>query len=448
VTFPRVLVVAMGRINAMDTGNNGLLLRNLFNGWPRENLAQVYSGNDNGDAGFFGSYYPLGPDDRRFGKYFFKLKAGEMQTASSGNATPDAPASPPRLSSHLKTISKRLLLETGLYELIFRPQLSRQLLDWVHAFKPDIIFAQGYNLSFSWLPVLLKQETGARLSLLATDDWPTYLYAGQLGESKLFSWLLRPQVVEATRQLMAATDVPFAFGQAMTDEYSARYDKPFITLSHADNWQRFDDAVPCRMHGESVRTIIAIGNYNCYRWPLLLDADACCRLLAEQGMHVRIAVLSCGIDPEGERALAHCSHLDLLPDPGNDLLPAYLKGADTLLLVEGFDEGFVDSIRLSVSSKSHLYMFSRRPIVVYAHPDTGVARYASAYGWGLVVKERNVAKLTAAIKATLSEQETVSRLIVSADKTAMSFHTHEAITTRFLSVLTSGRVENLGQEKG
>lgn len=435
MTFPRVLVVAMGRINAMDTGNNGLLLRNLFNGWPRENLAQVYSGNDNGDAGFFGSYYPLGPDDRRFGKYFFKLKAGEMQTASSGNATPDAPASPPRLSSHLKTISKRLLLETGLYELIFRPQLSRQLLDWVHAFKPDIIFAQGYNLSFSWLPVLLKQETGARLSLLATDDWPTYLYAGQLGEPKLFSWLLRPQVVEATRQLMAATDVPFAFGQAMTDEYSARYDKPFITLSHADNWQRFDDAVPCRIYDASVYSVVAVGYFNKNRWPLLLDADACCRLLAEQGMHVRIAVLSCGIDPEGERALAGCSHLDLLPDPGNDLLPAYLKGADLLLLAEGFDEAWVTSIRLSVSSKSHLYMFSRRPIVVYAHPDTGVARYASAYGWGLVVKERNAARLAEAIKSILNDGDMANTLIARGDQTANEFHVHGVCQTRFIHAL-------------
>lgn len=435
MTFPRVLVVAMGRINAMDTGNNGLLLRNLFNGWPRENLAQVYSGNDNGDAGFFGSYYPLGPDDRRLGKYFFKLKTGEMQTASSGNTAPDASFSPDRFSSRLKSIGKRLLLETGLYELIFRPQLSRQMLDWVHAFKPDIIFAQGYNLSFSWLPVLLKQETGARLSLLATDDWPTYLYAGQLGEPKLFSWLLRPQVVEATRQLMAATDVPFAFGQAMTNEYSARYDKPFITLSHADNRQRFDDAVPCRIYDASVYSVVAVGYFNKNRWPLLLDADACCRLLAEQGMHVRIAVLSCGIDPEGERALADCSHLDLLPDPGNDLLPSYLKGADLLLLAEGFDEAWVTSIRLSVSSKSHLYMFSRRPIIVYAHPDTGVARYASACGWGLVVGEQDVALLAEAVRSVLNDGDMVNTLIARGDQTANEFHVHGVCQTRFIRAL-------------
>lgn len=34
--YPRVLVATLGRINAVDSFNNGLLLRNLFGGWPRE----------------------------------------------------------------------------------------------------------------------------------------------------------------------------------------------------------------------------------------------------------------------------------------------------------------------------------------------------------------------------------------------------------------------------
>jgi glycosyltransferase involved in cell wall biosynthesis len=436
MVFPKVLIVAMGRINAADMANNGLLLRNLFGAWPREKMAQIYSGGDNGDAGFFGNYYQLGPDDRRLGKYFFKLKAGEARSTSSTVEEKQNLAITPCLISRLKTIGRQVVMDTGLYELIFRPQLSKQMIDWVREFKPDFIFAQGYNLAFTWLPLMLKRETGARMALLATDDWPTYIYSGQLGESKLFSWLLRPAVVEATRQLMADTDVPFAFGHAMAEEYRVRYGKSFIVLSHADDRKRFDDTAPLRIHEAPVRTIVAVGNFNAYRWPLMLDVNGSCRLLADQGLQVRLAVISCGIDPEGERALANCSHIDLLPDPGNDLLPAYLKGADLLLLAEGFDKGFVDAIRLSVSSKSHLFMFSRRPIIVYAHPETGVAKYAAAHGWGLAVTERNVTGLAAAIRTILTDAETADRLVLAADETAMTYHVREACQAKVLSALS------------
>jgi hypothetical protein len=411
------LVVAIARINATDTSNNGLLLRNLFGGWPRENLAQIYSSGDNGDAGFFGRFYQLGPEDRRLGGLFHRLKAVEL-TATAEDAATVFTDNTPRMLTRFKSTLKSLLVDTGVYELIFRPRISQNMFEWVQEFKPDIIFAQGYNLTFTWLPVMLKQVTGARLALLTTDDWPTYLYSGQLGESKLFSWLLRPAVHESTRQLIHEVDIPFAFGQSMADEYLARYGKHFNVLSHSDDRRRFDETTPLRIHEPPVRTIAVIGYFNKFRWPLLQDVDESCRLFAEQGIQVRVALFSCGIDPEGESALATCSYVDILPDPGNKLLPGYLKGADLLLLAESFDKGFVDAIRLSVSSKSHLFMFSRRPIIVYAHPNTGVAKYAEIHGWGKVVTERNVTTLYSAITSLLNDAETADRLISQADKTA------------------------------
>ncbi|MGD0843138.1 MAG: glycosyltransferase, partial [Geobacteraceae bacterium] len=402
-------------------------------------LAQIFSGGDNGDKGFFGRYYQLGPRDRRLGRLFFRLKTGELKAALCENSTTVSTISTPTMVSRLKTALKRLLMDTGVYELIFRPRISRDMMDWVKEFNPDIIFSQGYNLTFTWLPVLLKRKTSARLALLTTDDWPTYLYSGQLGESKLFSRLLRPAVIEATNQLMKVVDVPFAFGQPMADEYKARYGKSFIVLSHSDDLKRFENAVPIRINEPPVHTIVAVGYFNKYRWPLLLDVDVCCRLLADQGIHARMAVLSSGIDLEGTCELVKCSYIDILPDPGNDLLPSYLKGADLLLLAEGFDEGFVSAIRLSVSSKSHLFMFSRSPIIVYAHPDTGVAKYAAALQWGLVVSERNGAALCAAIRTILSDTDSADRLISRADETARAFHLREASQDRFLTALANGR---------
>ena len=103
-----------------------------------------------------------------------------------------------------------------------------------------------------------------------------------------------------------------------------------------------------------------------------------------------------------------------------------MKGADLLLLIEAFDESFVSAIRLSISSKAHLFMFSQRPIVVYAHSDTGIAKYASQFRWAHVISRRGCQYLTEAIKEILTRSDKAKALVVRAAETAKKFHLYKA----------------------
>jgi glycosyltransferase involved in cell wall biosynthesis len=433
--------VALGRINASDSSNNGLLMRNLFGSWPRKNLAQIYSSGGNGDDGCFGHYYQLGSCDRVFGSLFYKIKESstvEVPTITSINANIVIPTG---LIPQLKQFSRSIFMDTGIYELLFRPRLSAEMDRWVKEFQPDVIFAQGYNLTFTWLPLLLKKATCAKLAFLCSDDWPTYLYSGQLGEPTLFRWIVRTVVKTATDRLFSEVDVPFAFGQAMAEEYASRYGKKFFTLNHADNSRRFDSATPHRIHPPDVKTIISIGNYNRFRWPLLLDANDACQELNAKGIKIRLVVLSSSIEVEGLNALSAAKFIDVFPDPGNDLLPSYLRGADILLLAEGFDEGFVSAIKLSVSSKAHLFMFSHRPIIVYAHPDTGIAKYAKSSDWGRLVIHRNKRELVEAIRGIIENQKETECLIAHADEVAEKYHSYQANNEIMLRGLAPSRFD-------
>jgi glycosyltransferase involved in cell wall biosynthesis len=141
---------------------------------------------------------------------------------------------------------------------------------------------------------------------------------------------------------------------------------------------------------------------------------------------VRLVVLSSAIEPEGVKSLSVAQFIDVMPDPGNDLLPSYLKGADILLLAEGFDEGFVSAIKLSISSKAHLFMFSHRPIIVYAHADTGIARYAQALGWAKIVTKRSKQELVNAILQLAKNKKEAEKLVGKADEVVTKFHSHQA----------------------
>jgi glycosyltransferase involved in cell wall biosynthesis len=421
-TPPKILVIALARINKNDSLNNNLLLRNIFGAWPRERLAQIYSSGDNGDEGFFCNYYQLGAKDRYFGRLFYLFKTKSFNEVGAETTQARYVGIKIRIFSAFKTLIKKYFIHTGIYESIFQPKLSKEMLVWIKEFNPDIIFAQGYNLTFARLPVMVKEVTNVPIAFLTTDDWPTYLYSGQLGEPTIFRKFLKPLVDQAVQNLISKTDIPFAFGQSMTEEYTERYKKNFLTLLHSDDSNRFDVAIPHRCHSSDIYTILVMGNFNQYRWPLLLDINECCQLLDAEGIKARVAVISAGIDEKAMPLLERAKYIDIFDDPGNDLLPGYLKGADLLILAESFDESFVSAIKFSVSTKSHLFMFSNRPILVYGHSQTGVVRYASLFKWACVVDKRDVNILFNDIKNLLTETKQREELIVNSTKTANMYH--------------------------
>lgn len=429
---PKVLVLALGRINSADHFNNGLLLRNLFNNFPKENIAQIYSSGDNGDEGFFKSYYCLSKEDRRFGHFFYKVK-NEVHSEK----IPHEQHIENGIKRKIKTLITNLLINTGIYEIIFKVRISKEMESWIYDFKPDIILAQGYNLSFALLPILIKKKFNCKLAFFTTDDWPGYLYNGMLGENKLLSFWARSKAIHLSKELIKLSDINIAFGHPMAQEYEKRYNKQFTVISHSDDPKRFELSHPQRLSPKDVFSILAIGNFNCFRWPLLLDLNEACTKLNDEGIKVEISILSSNIEFEGLQKFNEAKYINVYPDPGNDDLPSFLKGADLLFLAEGFDENFVNAIRLSISSKAHLFMFSQKPIIIYAHENTGIAKYAIEEGWAKVITERSNLKLVEAIKQIINNNEGAMNDALNAYNFALKKHDNTVLSQLFQQLISS-----------
>lgn len=434
---PKILVIAIERINSADPYNNGLLLRNLFINYPKENIAQIYSSGDNGDGGFFGHYYRLSQKDRRFGRFFYKYK-NDVHSEEIQLEQPIGKG----IKQRIKTMIANLFINTGIHEIIFKVKISKEMQSWIYDFNPDIIFAQGYNLSFSLLPILVKKKFNSKLAFFATDDWPRYLYNGKLGENQILSFWARIKAVNLSKELIKLSDIPIAFGQPMAKEYEKRYKKHFTIITHSDNPQRFDLCQPKRLNTSDVFSIVTIGTFTCYRWPLLLDLNEACTKLNDEGIKVKINILSSAIEFEGLQRLKEAKYIEIYPDPGNDDLPCFLKGADLLFLPEGFEENFVKSIRLSISTKAHLFMFCQKPILVYAHQNTGIANYAIGSGWAKVITERSPIKLMEVIKDQINNNETAADDALNAYNFALRAHNNKETSQLFQQLLSGATSSN------
>jgi glycosyltransferase involved in cell wall biosynthesis len=438
VTHPRVLIVALSRINSTDTANNGLLLRNLFSAWPRERLAQIYSGGSNGDGGFCGHEYQVAARDRRFGEQFFKLK--KEQVPASRTSFSDEQSIESRKSNTITRIKAKVgsfIQDSGFYEIIFKIKPSEQLLDWVREFDPEIVLAQGYNLSFIWLPLMLKRQFKIPMAFYNSDDWPSYLYASGNGLFATTAPFMRRIVASSTKELIADTDMPFAFNDMMGEEYERRYGKSFKTLMHCDDPERFRIAEPIRLQPPGVNSIVATGAFDDSRWPLLLDLEESCQRLSSQGIPTRATVLTMRVSEEGYRRIKSCRFVTLQDDPGHKLLPSYLKGADLLYLAETFDPEIAHGYRYSISTKAHLFMFSQRPIIVYGHPGNGLVKYADREGWACVVSKRDTELLTNKLILLLTDEDLRNKLIQKGNNVAQRNNSCSIIQDSFVNHLTS-----------
>jgi hypothetical protein len=60
----------------------------------------------------------------------------------------------------------------------------------------------------------------------------------------------------------------------MQQEYSERYSKSFHSIIHSDDYSRFENTPPLRLLQNNFLSIVTIGTFNRYRWPLLSDFES------------------------------------------------------------------------------------------------------------------------------------------------------------------------------
>lgn len=433
MSFPRLLIVTIGRLNAVDTAANGLLLRNLLGTWPRDQLAQLFSSGSNGDPGFCGREYALGAAERRLGRIYF----GVRDDVAALDPQPRKPEIERQRGSFARSAARRLLVDTGAYEWVFRPRLSAALREWIEEFRPELILCQGYSLAFAWLPLMLAKRYRVPLAYYPTDDWPVDLHRGMGSTTVPFVQpVMRWIVSRSSRELVRHSTTRIAFNPWMRDEYVRRYRVPFEVLMHGDSRERFDAIAGRRVAPADVISIVATGVFDRHRAPLLVDLDQACAIMWSHGTRVMATVLVANNVDEVATAVGPLRHVALAPCPSHGDLPAVLKGADILFLAERFDESAED-VRLCVSSKAHLFMFSGRPSVIYSDPRTGIARYGASAGWAVVIERRDPGALATALERLWTDPITRGNIVAAARRTAEAWHDLASIRATFLKLAGS-----------
>jgi glycosyltransferase involved in cell wall biosynthesis len=422
--FPRLLFVTPCAFNHV-TGT-GITFTNLFQGWPRDQIATV-----TGDA------VPTSDD---VCNQYFRLSSAELPYFRPLSWVPRRSERPPTAEPSEATTPRRFPIGrlarklTGSAGIPDRGRLTPRLRAWIDDFHPDLVFSILGTLGYIDLVDRIHKEFGTPIAVHLMDDGVT-----DPNRSGLFGGYLRHAYGRRFRALLKKTASRMAICPAMANEYERRWDLPF---QHFQNTVDIDAWKPYARIGASIRktpVMVYSGSILAEsQWSSLVDL---CRVVADlnrQGNPLQFDIYT-------PRELLGLDGRQLELDPAIRVRDALiddhqfretLSQADLLALPVNFDAPSVQFIRLSMPTKVPAYLASGTPILAYGPQGVAQIDYARSHGWGNVVDERKPERLQQAIRRMIDDQSLRERLSQTARQTAREHHDASRVRFAFQQELT------------
>lgn len=421
VEFPKVLIISHNLYD--DTNNIGKTLVSLFQGWPKDKIAQIYFRNDSPSFKYCDEYYCI--TDKEVLKSSMTLgikKAGSVLQVGESLSLSDAETNLYQVGNHRRPIVS--FIRDTMWAL--GGWKNKELETWVKdVARPDIIlFAPNdYTLAYR-VAIYIEELINKPLIPFYMDD--SFYYGCK---SSFLDQIRRRSLRKMAKKVHRYANQIFTICDYMSDEYQ----KLFGLNCHA-----FMNSVTIPPSRESIRTISEdetiifsyLGNLHSNRWKsiaaigrVLDDIRNKDHIKAEFRIY-SASVLEKNVEELFNSIASICFMGKVEPSKVRDIQ----LQADVLVHVEAFDDASVNSTRLSLSTKIPEYLSVNRAIFAYGPKSIASMRYLKDYHLAEVCFEQTA--LPAGIFSILSPQK---RLILAENGyiRANGFHNIETVSKEF-----------------
>jgi glycosyltransferase involved in cell wall biosynthesis len=429
--LPRILVVAIEPIN--KKGPTGITLSNLFGGWSKDRLAQIYVQEIEPDTEICSQTFQLDPRFAPCGYYVRRLLGEHPLRSAPGTPglTAIDPGTPIMARACLHMVARGINDASPLV-------LPKALRDWVRQFSPDVIYSPLGSIRVMKLLLAIAEISDRPIVPHFMDDWPLTMYSG--------SFLLgypRRVLRRCLAHIFQRSPFGLCIGEEMAQEYQQRYGMTFGHVMNCVDEACFIEPKPRKSKRPSVSYI---GRLHLDRWQPLVTIG---RAAIELGYEMRIFA-------PAEDLQTCAGHFRDIDDIKLGSLPpaevfGELQRADVLVHVESFDPAIIAYTRFSVSTKIPQYMAAGKPILAYGPEQLasmGVIRRANA---GVVIGRDELEPVRTALTALLDDQSYGLRLAKNGYSYARTYYAKDAVQERFRALLAqaaAARCSNDGLSHG
>jgi glycosyltransferase involved in cell wall biosynthesis len=415
--LPRVLVLAANPFTRRH--NNSLTFSSLFEGWPRDRLAQIY----------VPFVTPIAPEFDVCERFWAVTPLG---LRSGAGAPVAAPAAPSRSMSRARRALMRLADQPFARRLAYplrevwysrRSLFGGPVMREIERFAPNVIFTSLGSLSMINMARHLSRVLSAPLVPYFTDDWISTEYRTSFGSA-----VLRRELQSGFDAILASAPVRMVISSRMAEEYTRRYGGGFLPFVRCVDGDSFAYEPPPSNAERPVQFVYA-GQVGLDRWKGLRAIAEALRSIDADGARAQMTVYTTPQHAELYREqLTLAPVMRLAGHVENDRLPAIYASADVLVHTESFAPDLAEYTRYSFSTKLAEYMMAGRPLFGFGPPDVGSMHHIRASGCGVVVGSDDSHALREGLSRLIDEKET--RMQLGARARAVALEDFEGVNQR------------------
>lgn len=403
-------------------GGGGITLNTLFGAWPAANIFMLNDRFAETSEVHFTHYYQIGHLENKSFIHKLGFKTGnksgpviinkvksEKTITLQGNSLFKS-----NLYFRLKEIFILILNTLGIYELFFQQNISKELLQWIKAIKPDIIYFQPSTIQNIQFLNKLHNITGIPYVIHVMDNFlEINTHSKELnGKSKLL-------VHQTIEELIKKSNLCMGICDEMSAQYGKRFNRVFYSFQHAvDNKFWFKDYVVRKDPKPFIILYagrISMGTTN----SLFLLANSIDNCNRDYECNFEFQIQTTSAVPKVLRKFSSYKCVKILNSVPYNSLPERYTQADLLVIPMDFDKESLNYIKYSMPTKVPEYLVSGVPIFVLANEITALYKYAKSQNWAFInstEKGNDIEKLLVEIKNNYSKRVEISEIAKSVGK--------------------------------
>ncbi|MER7442044.1 glycosyl transferase family 1 [Micromonospora avicenniae] len=426
--YPRVLVVGAEPFGC-STGT-GITLSNLFDGWPRDRLAQVYLSSAVPSTEVCERFYRVDPRSAPVDHAIRRLTrrdgpAGSGLSAGAGEATGGSPA-----------WRARGLLSVRAAADLSPLRVPTDLVSWVRRQRPEVIYSMLGSARVMDLVRRLAAICQVPVVPHFMDDWPSVIYTN----GELLGWGRRATAARM-ESVISRAGSGLCISEPMAEEYRHRYGIPFAAFMNCveeDAFTRQPGSNGAKADPGKYVEFVYVGGLHLGRWAPLARIGAAMAGLRSSLPQPRLTVHA----PERDLlryggAFADLPAVRLSQPVASSGVPAVLQTADVLVHVESFAPALARYTRLSLSTKIPQYLAAGRPVLAHGPAELASMRHLRTAGAGWIVGEDDQELLSDAIRGLRGDPALRQRLGCDGYAYAKLHHAKRRVTMRFAEHLAA-----------
>ena len=427
--YPRVLVV--GQFFSYKRGGGGITQCNLFKNWPRDKLANLPFSIKDTESSICNNYYQIGKQEKipNYPILYsnINLESADLRVYKSieiSNNSYENVLGKKNIGKKIKTFIVNIF---GLYNNAYRIKLSSKLINWIHDFNPDIIYAQYGPFNTMKFISKLCNKLNKPVIIHIMDDFVKTINKRKY--NLLYNYWQR-KVEREFKKILSFADKRLVISKLMAEVYRERYGYNFDVFHNPIEVKKWLPYTKKNWEIKKEMKILYTGRIGKANKNSLLQIIKIVKKLNNNDCKFIFHIYS---PTKNELSIKENIGVKIYNPIDLADIPELMSKYDVLILPLDFTEIGLDFARLSIPTKTSEYMMSGVPTIVYAPRKTALYQYAEQNKWAYCVGNKN--KLDEALIELYHNQKLRKNLGKRAHKLAIENHSAKNVRKNFHEIL-------------